>query len=868
MEAGDAPRGAEDVGANLRAARAYVSPCAALEETNGAVAAPIAQPAEIVSLLMRWQAAAIADPRQPLPPFEELAVGSFGDLADDIALVRPGTGESLVAFRLGRRFEAWIRARDTTVEIAPRSTGRARVLHEAVTEAFANGRPVQQIAHALVNFVVCSDDIVALPLANRWGPPLCLVYVRARDGACNLLESLFQATPEGQVALVLVRGRNGEPLDFQILALNEGAAALLQRPAEELTGQRLGEVAICLGEPRVIQRLLDGVAGGENARFELDQATADGDAVHLNVGAAPLGDFVVLTLSNIGDVKRREASFRMLFKNNPVPMWLCDTTGRTILAVNDAATVLYGYDRSAFVGLRLCGVVACDACRDVCSGTVDGAQESSFERLERHIRADGSEIDVHIYGRVITFEGVAANLVTIVDVTEQKRAEARIEHIAHHDGLTGLPNRALFLRRLDEAIRRAGQGESILAVLYLDLDHFKNVNDTFGHPTGDRLLCVVAQRLCRVLRQADFVARLGGDEFAILLPDLDAREAAGLLSRRIVEALCAPFELDGYHVMVGASIGIAFADGTEAASDQLMRNADIALYRAKEDGRRTYCVYTSELDARVLAHVALEQDLRDAYADAEFELYYQPLVGLATGRITGFEALLRWNHPTRGLIGPGEFVGIAEEIGLIVPLGEWVLREACIEAMRWPGDLKVAVNLSPVQFKSGNLVQAVMMALSRSGLPPSRLEVEITETVLLAESEAVLAVLRKLRSLGVGVSMDDFGTGYSSLSYLRAFPFTKIKIDRSFVTGIAESEQCMAIIHAATGLGSSLGMAITAEGVETVQQLEWLGREGCTEIQGYLVSPPVPSCKVPGLLERGMFPVRREAAGEARIRVA
>ncbi len=867
MQVEDKARASGDLGAELRAACNDPSPCASLDRANGVLADPMVRSSEIELLRWRWTSARMAG-LHGLPPFEELALGSLGSLVDRTALARAGVAESLTLFRLGIGFAGWIRAPDSTLEISPHSTCRARVVHEAVTEALAEGRPVQRLAHALVNFIVCSDDILALPLANRWGPPLCLVYVHARERTCNLLECLFQATSEGLVALASIHGRSGEPADLQILTLNNGAAALLQRPATELAGHRLSEVAISLAEPEVVSRLLDALSTGRNTSFELDQPTANGDVVHLNVGIAPMGDFLAVTLGNIGEVKRREASFRLLFKDNPVPMWLCDSASHMALAVNDAALALYGYDRPGFLGMRVCDDVSCDACRNLHGGSDAVVPTCDFEQVARHVKRDGSQIDVHIYGRAITFEGAAANLVTIVDITEQKRAEARSEHIAHHDGLTGLANRVLFLRRLDEAIWHATENQCPLALLYLDLDHFKNVNDTLGHPTGNRLLCVVGQRLRHVLRQSDFVARLGGDEFAIIQPDLDRPEAAGQLARRIVEALSAPFDLDGHHVMIGVSIGIAFAEGCGETSDQLMRNADIALYRAKEDGRRTYRIYSPDLHAHVLAQGMLEHDLREAYAKDEFELYYQPLVGLGTGAITGFEALLRWNHPTRGQIAPGEFVGPAEEIGLIVPIGEWVLSQACVEAMNWPDDLKVAVNLSPVQFKSGNVIQAVLLALARSGLPPRRLELEITETVLLAESEAVLATLHELRGLGVGVSMDDFGTGYSSLSYLRAFPFTKIKIDRSFVSGIAESEQCAAIIHAATGLGSSLGMAITAEGVETRQQLEWLEREGCTEIQGYLFSPPVPPQEIPGLLARGRFSVPPHAAREGAVRAA
>lgn len=849
--------GGENFGPEPRAPYRDGSPCASLENADAATAVPIVQPAVISLLLLRWQAAADAIGPHRLPPFEELALGSLGDMADDIALVRPGSGERLTVFRLGRRFAGWIRARDTMLEVTPRSTGRARVVHEAVTEALADGRPVQKIAHALVNFIVCSDDIVALPLAVRWGPPLCMVYIRARDRACNLLESLFQATPDGQVALVLVCGKNGGPRDFQILALNKAAAELLQQPAEELTGHRLGEVATSLGEPSVISRLLEIVASGENARFELDQASADGDVVHLNVGAAPLGDFVVLTLSNIGDMKRREASFRMLFKNNPLPMWLCDATSHSVLAVNDAAIALYGYDRSSFVSTRLCGGVSCDACRNTCWRAVDGPQPSNFEQIARHIKADGSEIDVHIYGRAITFEGVAATLVTIVDVTEQKRAEARIEHMAHHDSLTGLPNRALFTEELTDRLRANLASGRPLAVLFVDLDNFKYINDTLGHPIGDQLLHAVGQRLRNELRQTDFVARLGGDEFAVILADLETPEDVGRLACRIVEALSTTFELERYHATIGASIGVAFAPIDGNSAPVLLRNADIALYRAKENGRGTFVHFSPEMHTRILARSAIEGTLQEALAKGEFELFFQPLVEIGSGAINGFEALMRWRHPSRGLVGPSEFIPLAEETGVIVPLGEWALRRACFEAAGWPDPLKVTVNLSALQFKFGNLHKSVLQALVDSGLPPHRLELEITESVLLAASDTVLATLHRLRAMGVGVSMDDFGTGYSCLTYLRTFPFTKIKIDKSFVDEIASGEQSNAIVRAVAALGTSLGMAITAEGVETREQLEWLRKEGCTEFQGYYFSPPVPANDVHTLLEATPLGIRR-----------
>ena len=370
------------------------------------------------------------------------------------------------------------------------------------------------------------------------------------------------------------------------------------------------------------------------------------------------------------------------------------------------------------------------------------------------------------------------------DITERRRAEKQIAHMARHDALTDLPNRVLLRERLAEALAGVRRG-SKLAVLYLDLDHFKGVNDTLGHPIGDELLKMVAGRLRHCVRDTDTVARVGGDEFAIIQTGIERPLDTAILARRIGEAVRAPYDLAGHAVVVDTSIGIAIApnDGTEP--DELLKNADMALYRAKADGRGTYRFFEPEMDSRMKARRALELALRNALATGEFELHYQPLVNLDDRRITGCEALLRWNHPERGMISPAEFIPVAEEIGLIVPLGEWVLRKACADAARWPDDIKVAVNLSPIQVTNQNLVPVVVSALAAAGLPASRLELEITESVLMQNTEATLATLHRLRELGVRISMDDFGTGYSSLSYLRSFPFDKIKIDRSFISGLA-----------------------------------------------------------------------------------
>ncbi len=433
------------------------------------------------------------------------------------------------------------------------------------------------------------------------------------------------------------------------------------------------------------------------------------------------------------------------------------------------------------------------------------------------------------------------------DITSRVRAEAKLSHMALHDALTNLPNR-LFLRdELENRLTHLAQHQKF-AILCLDLDNFKSVNDTLGHPSGDNLLCQVAIRLRNCLREGDIVVRLGGDEFAILQTNISQPAETTALMSRIIEVISAPFDLDGHQVVIGVSIGVALAPSDAADPDQLLKMADMALYRAKAEGRGTYRFFEPEMDARMQARRAMEIDLRKAVQKGEFELYYQPLVNLETEQISGLEALIRWNHPERGLVPPSDFIPLAEETGLIIPIGEWVLRQACQEAARWPSHISIAVNLSPVQFKSTSITQTVVNALARSGLSAGRLELEITESVLLLNTNNVIDALHQMRAIGVRISMDDFGTGYSSLSYLRSFPFDKIKIDRSFVHELSSSEDSMAIIRAVAGLGSSLGMRTTAEGVETREELDYLRREGCTEAQGYYFSKARPAKEIYDLL--------------------
>lgn len=446
-------------------------------------------------------------------------------------------------------------------------------------------------------------------------------------------------------------------------------------------------------------------------------------------------------------------------------------------------------------------------------------------------------------GRILSISGRPMQgggcVMVVQDITERRAAEARITHLARHDALTGLPNRMQLMARVDESLARARR-DAPFALLCIDLDHFKQVNDSLGHPIGDRLLREVTARLQATVRDTDLVARLGGDEFAITQDNVAQPESVTALARRIVEAIGAPYVIDGHRIVVGASIGIALAPQDGATAEALLKAADLALYRAKAEGRGAWCFFEPEMDARMQQRRRIEMDLRAALEEDRFELLYQPLMDMQSMRLSGFEALLRWRDATGALIPPSDFIPLAEETGLIVPLGEWVLNKACATAATWPSDVTVAVNVSAVQFRMPQFVDMVAAALAATGLPPSRLELEVTETIMLQDNVATVAQLHRLRRLGVRISMDDFGTGYSSLSYLRSFPFDKIKIDRSFVRDVADKGEARAIVRAIAGLGASLGMRTTAEGVESGEQLARLRAEGCTDAQGYLFGKPMP----------------------------
>ena len=484
----------------------------------------------------------------------------------------------------------------------------------------------------------------------------------------------------------------------------------------------------------------------------------------------------------------------------------------------------------------------------MCKGSTTGFDERLSRRVETPLTATTED------GRSLSFTFEAMNgggsVVLVEDVTERRAAEAAIRHLARYDPLTKLPNRTYFREEIMRVLVQTHEKRERCAILFIDLDQFKQVNDTLGHSQGDELLCSVADRLRTVVRDSDLVARLGGDEFVIVQSPMRRTDQATSLAKRIVSLLNDTFDVDGHQVIIGASVGIAVAPRDGIDADTLLKNADMALYRAKADGRGTWRFFEKDMDVEAQARRNLELDLRNALAAGAFDVYYQPLVSLRTQKIASFEALLRWSHPQRGMVSPADFVPVAEEMGIIVEIGNLVLQKACVECMRWPQDIHVAVNISSTQFSRSDVTKAVRHALSVSGLPAKRLEIEITETTLLQNTHSTRLALETLREMGVRISLDDFGTGYSSLSYLHNFPLDKVKIDRSFLKGIGSSERSLTLLHGVARLSSQLGMTVVMEGVETEEQLQLISaKPGVDQVQGYLFSPAVPASQVLRLLE-------------------
>ncbi|GJD53352.1 hypothetical protein OPKNFCMD_6127 [Methylobacterium crusticola] len=618
-------------------------------------------------------------------------------------------------------------------------------------------------------------------------------------------------------------------------------------------------------------------AAGHLARrvvTRIERKLADGRSVALTLTPTPDGGFIVIH-EDATDRKRTDA--RLAEQNRRLDTALSHMShGLVLFDTDHRVTVLNQqfldlYNLSA--GVVRPGITAEQLIRERAAvGNFPGMDpDEAWAQVSKRLasrtvyRLDQPLVD----GRTIAVTYAPTpdgGFVTVhEDVTAYKRAEAQIVHMASHDALTGLPNRTMLHESLNETLARPA---GTTAVLCLDLDRFKTINDTLGHAVGDALLRQVTARLNGQIRggpgsDGALLARLGGDEFALVLPRTCRRDADDL-ARRLIAAIGRGYDIDGKHINVGLSIGVALAPTDGRTPEDVLRAADMALYRAKGEGRGVHRFFEAWMATAVQARRTVELDLRAALAEPQFELHFQPFLALGNNRISGFEALVRWRHPTRGLVAPSEFIPVAEETAMIVTLGEWVLREACREAARWPDHIGISVNLSPVQFRSAALALTVVAALGEAGLDPRRLELEITEGVLLQDSEATLAILHQLKRLGVRIAMDDFGTGYSSLGYLRAFPFDKIKIDRSFIADLAVRPDAVAIVRAITSLGASLGMTTTAEGVETPEQLAQLRHAGCTEVQGYLISRPRPAAELLPLLSGAEVPLAALGAGRRR----
>jgi diguanylate cyclase (GGDEF)-like protein len=545
--------------------------------------------------------------------------------------------------------------------------------------------------------------------------------------------------------------------------------------------------------------------------------------------------------------------FDTALNNMSVGLLMCDSTLR-IAVVNHRFCAMLGLDFDSIPpGTSYRDLIALSVAAGNYPGcTVDEVLAARTPVFEA--RQPAAAIMTIAGGRsiAISYEPMSDGgwIATYEDITERRKSDEQIVFLARHDALTKLPNRVLFQERLEQALTQAERGTGF-ALLWLDLDRFKAINDVLGHPIGDSLLCAVSGRLQELLRASDTVARLGGDEFAILQVGVAAPADATVLARRILQVISQPYELDGHQVVIDASIGIALAPaGGSAHLVGLMKDADLALYRAKQDGRGTWRFFEPAMDASAKARHQMEQDLRGALALGQLELHYQPMVCSQSRIVAGFETLLRWRHPTRGLVPPGEFISVAEETGIIAQIGAWVLHHACLEAATWPEHLRVAVNLSTVQFRDRTLLGTVVDSLRTSGIRPRRLELEITESVPLQNDQATLSTLHALRALGIRIALDDFGTGYSSLSYLRSFPFDTIKIDQSFVRELESRDDCVAIVKAIAALCNTMNRNSTAEGIETEEQFAMLAAAGCTEIQGYLISRPVLPGALPALIGR------------------
>jgi diguanylate cyclase (GGDEF)-like protein/PAS domain S-box-containing protein len=602
--------------------------------------------------------------------------------------------------------------------------------------------------------------------------------------------------------------------------------------------------------------VLANVAQGKVTRSILE--TGDGRAIQIVNRPLAQGGWVA-TMEDITERRNLEqerdrnyAFLRQIIDHIPSQITVKDAHDRRYVLVNRVAEIHVGLSNDTMVGKTAIDLFPRELAQKIARDDDESLRSADGLSLDEHrwvSKLSGSRLITSRRISVRDEAGEPRYIINVVeDVTDRRRADEKIAHLAHYDALTDLPNRVLFREQVERELQRTSRGEQF-ALLYIDIDEFKGINDSLGHHVGDELLKIVAARLKSCIRDTDLVARLGGDEFAVIQTSVG--NVAGVVEfvTRIQEAIRQPFQCLGHQLSTDASIGIALAprDGTDL--DQLIKNADLAMYGAKAEGRRTYRFFEKAMDASAKARLRMQQDLRQALVDGGFEIHYQPIVNLRHDEVSGCEALLRWRHPDRGMVSPAEFIPVAEDTGLIVELGEWVLRTACAEAANWPDHVGIAVNVSPVQLKCQTLALKVAGALAASGLRAGRLELEITEAVLIGDDEAALAILHELRAIGVRIALDDFGTGYSSLSYLKRFPFDKIKIDRCFVGDIAEIGGSSAIVQAVVNIAASRNMTTTAEGVETLDQKERLRALACTEMQGYLFSAAKPGSEVRRLFD-------------------
>ncbi len=720
--------------------------------------------------------------------------------------------------------------------------------------------PAQEAVRLLISVFLLAGIIQIAP------------YFKQQQGAtARLREQHDRARQYLDVAGCMLVGLG---MDGEVTMLNQAACRLLGVSERDVLGADWFERFVPESKRERqrwrFEQLLDG-HNTDRDYAEYPVLTASGDERTIAWRDSLLRDdagAVMGVLSSGDDITddlsaEKELRFQSLLLDSATDSILVHDADGSIVYANEAAAVARGWTRDELFALEPYGWVAIDPdAREAHTQRVLQDGSHIWESLNR--REDGSTFPVEVHARSL-FSGDKSLIVSVVrDISDRKRSEELITRMAFFDPLTGLANRTLFGDRLGMAIAHAHRDKEGLAVMFLDVDHFKTVNDTLGHEIGDALLQEIAVRLRDLVREGDTVARLGGDEFTLLLAGISDEDTAGALASKVLEALRPPFEIGDHEIHVTASIGIAFCGPAADTAERLLRCADTAMYRAKESGRNAWRAYDPSMDETALERFSLKNDLRRVLERGELEVHYQPLARVLDGQVTGVEALLRWRHPERGLVGPGEFIPLAEETGFIVPIGEWVLKVACEQARTWhdagfPG-LRVAVNLSARQFLHADLLETVAGALESSGLAPGMLELEITESIAMQNAEFMLDTFWRLRDMGVRIAIDDFGTGYSSLDRLKRFPIHTLKVAQAFMDGVCENDESAAIATTIIVLAQSLKLNVVAEGVETDRQLAFLREQGCNELQGYLLCKPLPPRQLSRLLASGGL--RLSAEGE------